>query len=249
MGFKDHFSKQADGYAKYRPHYPAELFAYLATQVPTHDWAWDCATGNGQAALELARHFKRVIATDASSKQVTQATRQEQIAYLVSPGENAPIASHSIDLVTVAQALHWFNFDPFYAEVKRVLRPEGALAVWCYDLLSVSPEIDPIIRDFNENIIGPCWPPERYWVGNHYVDLPFPFLEQKTPIFRMEARWRLEDLLGYLGTWSSTQRFIDQHGSDPVPEAGARIAPLWGKPGSAKDVRWPLYLRVSRVSW
>lgn len=249
MDFKDYFSRQAGDYAKYRPHYPAELFAYLAAQVPTHEWVWDCATGNGQAALKLAQHFNRVIATDASAKQIMQATPHEKITYVIAPGEKTPIAPHAIDLITVAQALHWFNFDHLYAEAKRVLKREGALAVWCYDLLSISPEMDAIIRDFNENVIGPCWPPERYWVGNHYADLPFPFLEQKSPTFRMEARWRLEDLLGYLGTWSSTQRFIDQNGYDPVPELGARIASLWDKPGSAKEVCWPLYMRVGRVSW
>lgn len=248
MSFKDHFSKQANDYAKYRPHYPAELFAYLAAQVPTHDYAWDCATGNGQAALTLARYFEHVIATDASAKQIMQAMPHEKITYLVAPGEKIPIASRTIDLITVAQALHWFNFDLFYAEVKRVLKREGVLAVWCYDLLSISPEIDSILHDFNENIIGPCWPPERFWVGNHYAGLPFPFLEQKAPMFKMEANWHLNDLLGYLGTWSSTQAYVAQHGADPVAQIAPQLAQLWGNDQKNQKISWPLYVRIGRGS-
>ncbi|RIK75496.1 class I SAM-dependent methyltransferase [candidate division KSB1 bacterium] len=247
MAFKDHFSKLAGDYAKYRPHYPVELFAYLAAQVPVHDYAWDCATGNGQAALTLTRHFNRVIATDASARQIMQAKPHKQITYVVTPGEQAPIASHTMDLITVAQALHWFNLDLFYAEVKRVLKPEGALAVWCYDLLRISPEIDAVLHDFNENIIGPCWPPERYWVGNHYADLPFPFLEQKAPTFQMEARWRLGDLLGYLGTWSSTQAYLAQHRADPVAQIAPKLAQLWGEGQKTKKICWPLYVRIGRA--
>lgn len=247
MVFKDYFSKQAGDYAVYRPHYPAELFAYLAAQVPVHAHAWDCATGNGQAALKLARHFKRVLATDASAKQLMQATAHKKITYLVALGEKTPIAPHTIDLITVAQALHWFNFDLFFAEAKRVLKPGGALAVWCYDLLSISPEIDAVLQDFNENIIGPCWPPERFWIGNHYADLPFPFLEQKTPAFKMVARWRLQDLLGYLRTWSSTQAYMTQRGADPVTQVASKLAHLWGDDQKTKKICWPLYVRIGRV--
>jgi ubiquinone/menaquinone biosynthesis C-methylase UbiE len=248
VAFKDHFSRQACDYARFRPRYPAELFTHLASQVPEHACAWDCGTGNGQAALALAPHFSHVIATDASRKQIEHVTPHEKIMYLVSSAEKTPIAAHSVDLITVAQAIHWFNVDLFYAEVERVLNPRGAFAIWCYDLLSISPEIDLVLHDFNENIVGPCWPPERYWIGNHYADLPFPFVEQKAPAFAMRAQWSLDDLLGYLGTWSATQKFIEQRGSDPLEYVASQLAPIWGDPRIMKRVHWPLYVKIGKLS-
>jgi ubiquinone/menaquinone biosynthesis C-methylase UbiE len=157
--FKDHFSGQAADYAKYRPDYPRELFAYLASLTPTRQWAWDCGTGNGQAAVGLAAFFDRVVATDASEKQILNAERNARIDYRVAPAGRSDLDSSSIDLVTVAQALHWFDLDAFYIEAKRVLKPRGALAAWCYNLLEIAPEIDAIVNRFYHEIVGPTGRP------------------------------------------------------------------------------------------
>lgn len=244
MAFKDHFSKQAEDYARYRPRYPDELFAYLAGLVPEHDCAWDCGTGSGQAALALARHFARVIATDPSARQIAQAQAHERVTYVVSEAEHAAIVSRAVNLITVAQALHWFQLEAFYAEVRRILKPGGALAVWSYDLLRLAPEIDALLDDFNLNVVGSFWPAERQWIGARFAELPLPFAELAAPAFEMAAYWRLHDLLGYVSTWSATQRFIAARGFDPVPQLGERLELVWGKPEKPRRVRWPLSVRV-----
>ncbi len=247
MSFKDHFSTQATDYAKYRPNYPEALFAYLAQLVPEHKRAWDCATGNGQAALSLAIHFEEVIATDPSAKQITHATPHEKISYRVTPAEHTDLASHSVDLITVAQALHWFDFEKFYAEVRRVLKPSGVLAVWCYTLLEGEPRVDAILNEFYADIVGPYWPPERKLLENNYRDIPFPLQQIETPRFYMEKAWRLEDLLGYLGTWSAVQSFIAQHGTDPREQIRARLVEAWGTVSALKLIKWPLHLKVGKL--
>ena len=161
MTFKDHFSDQASDYARFRPNYPHELFAYLGSLVLARECAWDCGTGSGQAAVALAEFFDRVVATDASEKQILSATKSSRVEYPIAPAENSGLSSHSLDLIAVAQALHWFDLDAFYMEAKRVLKPDGILAVWCYGLLEIGPEIDAIINRFYREIVGPYWPPER----------------------------------------------------------------------------------------
>ena len=173
--FKDHFSAHASAYARYRPRYPEALFAYLASLCPAHDLAWDCATGNGQAARSLTEHFARVVATDASADQLAHAAPHEQITYHVAPAAQSPLASHSADLVTVAQALHWLDLDAFYAEVRRVLKPGGVLAVWTYGLLRINPAVDAVIQRLYTDIVGAYWPPERRHVEDGYRALAFPF--------------------------------------------------------------------------
>jgi len=244
MIFKDYFSGHANSYAKYRPRYPAELFDYLASLVPRHETAWDCATGNGQAAHGLARRFARVIATDASAPQLENAEPHERITYAVAPAERTGIETDSIDLVTVAQAFHWLDVEKFYTEVKRVLRRDGALAVWCYNLLEISPAIDPIIENFYSQKVGAYWSPERRLVEEGYRSLPFPFREVDAPRFYMRARWSLHDLLGYLRTWSATQNYIRARQHDPVIEIEEELRPLWSDAEAEKDVRWLLSLRA-----
>jgi ubiquinone/menaquinone biosynthesis C-methylase UbiE len=246
MNFKDHFSTQATDYAKYRPHYPAALFEYLASLVPEHQLAWDCATGNGQAALGLVPYFERIIATDASAKQIANAIRHEKITYAVAPAEKMEIASQSVDLIIVAQALHWFDFDRFYAEVQRVLKPNSILAASCYNMLQVSPEIDRIHNKYYFDIVGLFWPPERKFIEDNYRSIPFPFEEIKTPPFCMETMWDLEDLLGYFGTWSATQRFIEAKGFNPLGLIQADLENAWGSPMVKQRVQWPLAVRVGR---
>ncbi len=247
MSFKDHFSTQAMDYAKHRPDYPEALFAYLSTLVAEHERAWDCGTGNGQAALGLVPHFARIIATDPSAKQIAHAAPHEKIVYRVAPAEQTDIPTHSIDLIAVAQALHWFDFEKFYVEVRRVLKPNGVLAAWCYNLLECEPDVDALLNEFYSEIVGPYWPPERKLIEGNYRDIPFPFQIRDSPRFYMEAYWRCEDLLGYLGTWSSVQRFIAQHGDDPREQIYERLAQAWGEAANTKPIKWPLHLKVGRL--
>ncbi len=247
MNFKDHFSGHAGAYALHRPRYPVELFAYLAAIVPGRRLAWDCATGNGQAALGLAQHFESVIATDASARQIAQAEAHPGISYRTAPAERSGLESGTVDLVTVAQALHWFDFDAFYAEVRRVAAPGGSLAVWVYDLLRVAPGIDAVIRLYHEEIVGPYWPPERKWVDELYETLPFPFEELSNPPFEMRVEWTLADLTGYLDTWSAARRYQKERGEDPLDLIRSELEAEWGKAESVRAIRWPLVLRVGRV--
>jgi SAM-dependent methyltransferase len=248
MSFKDHFSKQSADYAKYRPDYPPAMFEYLASLASSRKIAWDCGTGNGQAALGLAPHFDLVIATDPSEKQIRNATPHEKIRYAVAPAERSGIASHSVDLITVAQALHWFDFDKFFAEVRRVAQPQGILAVSTYTMLYAEPAITEIINEFYFDIVGPFWPPERKHIESDYRTIPFPFVEIKTPSFRLEKYWNLAELLGYLQTWSATQRYIAQQGANPVEKISGRLARLWGDPKTKRHMEWPLHLRVGKIA-
>lgn len=244
MHFKDYFSAQSVDYAKYRPSYPPELFAYLASIAPGRERAWDCATGNGQAAIGLAPFFERVVATDGSRAQLDQAIKDERISYQLATAESAEFEPHSIDLVTVAQALHWFDLPRFYEVVRRVLKPGGVLAAWCYNLLEISPELDQLINRFYAETVGPYWPPERRIIEEEYRSIEFPFAELEPPRFEVRARWTLMDLLGYFRSWSATQRFIAARGFDPVPAIGEELLPLWQRPDEQREIRWPLYLRT-----
>lgn len=241
---KDYFSKQSTDYARYRPRYPDSLFSYLASLVSTHDCAWDCATGNGQAALGLADHFENVIATDISEAQLRGAFQHPRIQYKVARAEAAGFPAESVDLITVAQALHWFNVDTFYEEVNRVAKPGGAIGVWCYELNTIEPDIDAIVRKYYDEIVGPYWPPERRFVADGYRSLPFPFREIQTPIIEMQTRWDLDRLLGYLRSWSATQRYVDSRNEDPTQHIADSLRKVWGPVEKEKTVRWPLHLRI-----
>ncbi|MBA2341251.1 MAG: class I SAM-dependent methyltransferase [Pyrinomonadaceae bacterium] len=244
MKFKDYFSTHSTHYAKYRPRYPEALFEYLVSLCRERTTAWDCATGNGQAALSLSAFFACVIATDASKSQIENAVKRENIIYKVATAEGSGISSHSVDLITVAQALHWFDLEIFYGEAKRVLKPSGVVAVWMYNLLNVSPEIDAVVNHYYAKTVGAYWPTERGLIEDNYRTIDFPFSEFETPHFAMEAQWSLSELLGYLRTWSATKRFIAARGFDPVENLSGEIATLWGTPEEKKLVRWPLHLRA-----
>jgi SAM-dependent methyltransferase len=237
---EDHFSKQAAAYAAFRPTYPDELFAHLA-EVCGGGEVWDCATGSGQAALGLAEHFARVHATDASAEQIRNAPPHPRVTYSVAPAEASGLAPHSIRLVTVAQALHWFDLDAFYAEVRRVLEPGGRIAIWSYGLMRVTPEIDALLHRFHDVDVGPYWPEGRWHVVDGYARLAFPFAREEAPEFRMLARWDLPRLVGYLTSWSAVQRAP----GDPVAEIAPELRAAWGAPGTVREVRWPLLLRLS----
>ncbi|OLP20386.1 SAM-dependent methyltransferase [Leptolyngbya sp. 'hensonii'] len=245
---QDHFSGVAAQYARFRPRYPADLFAYLASLISTPTLAWDCATGTGQAAIALAEYFPQVIATDASAEQITHADPHSQVDYRVAPAEQSGLNSGSVDLITVAQALHWFNLPAFYAEAKRVLRPAGVLAIWCYGHLEIPGDILQQIADtFYNETVGPYWPPERRIVEAGYRTLEFPFIEIETPGFAIESLLTLTQLTGYLSTWSATQRYVKATGQNPIPTLTEELEPHWGNPGTPRPIRWPLSLRVGLV--
>jgi len=246
--FKDHFSDQAADYARYRPDYPHELFAYLGSLVLARECAWDCGTGSGQAAVALAEFFDRVVATDASEKQILSATKDPRVEYRIAPAENSGLSSHSVDLIAVAQALHWFDLDAFYMEAKRVLKPEGVLAVWCYGLLEIAPEIDAIINRLYREIVGPYWPPERKVIESRYRTIPFPFAELQPPQFTMKAHWSLAHLVGYLRTWSATRAFLIATRIDPVEGIISDLSTAWGKPDREWLINWPLSIRAGCAS-
>jgi len=243
MTFKDHFSKQATDYAKFRPRYPQELFDYLGSIAPGRKLAWDCGTGNGQAAVGLATVFDRVIATDASEKQIANGQTYERVEYRVAPAENSGLDPETIDLLLVAQALHWFELDRFYAEARRVLKPGGVLAATAYNLLQISPGIDQVVNRYYYEVVGPFWPPERALV-ERFTELPFPFPERNTPSFQMNADWNMEQLLGYLRSWSATQRFMAAKGEDPLEQIRGDLCSIWGNPRQRRRVTWPLIVRV-----
>jgi len=246
MRFKDHFSGHADAYRHYRPGYPARLFAYLAQQCPQQERAWDCATGSGQSALALTTHFEEVLATDASARQIEQAVPHEKIRYEVAPAEHTDITATSIDLITVAQALHWFDLDSFAVEVKRVLKPGGILAAWTYQLLKITPEIDAIVQCLYEPIIGEYWPPERRLVESGYAEVTLPFTEISPPPFEMPIAWDLNQLQGYLDTWSAVRRYEADRQVNPLDLIRNELEHAWGAPDQVRSTQWPLTVRVWR---
>jgi len=249
MSFKDHFSRLAAQYSAFRPSYPAAIFDYVAQLCRERQKAWDCACGTGQASLALAERFDAVIATDASPQQLAAAPARANVTYRVARAEESGIESESVDLVTVAQALHWFDVDSFYGEVQRVLKPSGVLAAWTYGPLHVEAcdaRIEALVQEFYRDIVGPYWPPERRLVETGYRELAFPFAELQAPSFNMEQQWQRAQLLGYLRTWSATGRYVDETGVDPVAALEERIRPLWVDEHSTRRVTWPLALRVGR---
>jgi ubiquinone/menaquinone biosynthesis C-methylase UbiE len=243
-----HFEQSPADYKRHRPTYPDALFRHLASLLPTHDVAWDCGTGNGQAALPLARILRRVIATDASAAQLTAATPHPRVAYRVAPAEASGLDANSVDLITVAQALHWFDLGLFYPEVERVTKPGGVLAAWCYTLARITADVDRVIERFYGDVVGPYWPKERRHVESAYRDLPFPFPELPSPPpLAMALEWALDDLLGYVRTWSPVKIFADERGYDPVREIVPELEAAWGPRKTRRTVRWPLHVRIGRV--
>jgi len=187
--------------------------------------------------------FDHVIATDASEKQITNAQPHGRVDYRVAPAENSGIDSEAVDLIVIAQALHWFDLDRFYTEARRVLKPNGIFAASAYNLLTIEPAIDEIVNQYYYEVVGPFWPPERKLV-EQFADLPFPFHEIDPPKFKMTQQWNLDHLFGYLRTWSSTQRFIAAKDSDPLEEITDELRNAWGDPQQIRDVAWPLAVRV-----
>ncbi len=245
MPFKDHFSGHADVYAEARPDYPAQLYAYLAGLCEERELAWDCATGNGQAASSLADYFVKVVASDASKEQLARATRRQNIDYRHMLAESPQLAPGSVDLVTVAQALHWFDTSKFFAAVDRILKPCGIFAVWSYGKQTIDPECDAVVEKLYGDIVGEFWPPERRLVERAYEDIEFPFTGLDPEPFTMCKEWDMEQLLSYLSSWSAVQRYLACHGDDPLQLVERELRQAWGD-GKRRAVSWPLTLQVRR---
>lgn len=245
--FGDHFSGVSAAYAAFRPRYPDALFEFLAREAPARDAAWDAGTGSGQAAAGLARYFRHVTATDASGAQIESATPQANVSYRVGPADVSGLDDASLDLVTTAQAVHWFDRTRFWAEARRVLRPRGVIAIWCYGLFEISVRIDAIVLRFYSEVVGPYWRPERRHVEARYQTIDFPFAEFAAPDFAIEQQLTLEDVAGYIRTWSATRAYIKQHREDPLDGLLVELAPAWGPPRQSRLARWPVAMRVGRI--
>jgi SAM-dependent methyltransferase len=246
--FEDHFSGHSGQYAQSRPNYPDEIYAYLASIAPARFLAWDCGTGNGQAALGLAKHFDKVYATDASAEQIAHAHPHKNVEYQAEPAEHVSLNDSSVDLVTVAVAIHWFNFDEFHREVKRVLKPNGILAAWTYSLTEISPEIDELIQQYYGEILRGYWPERIHYLEEKYETLPFPYEEIAPPVFTMKIDWSLIQFTGFLDSWSATQRYKSQRGNHPLELIWDELAAAWGDEQERRLVRWPLHFRIGRMT-
>jgi ubiquinone/menaquinone biosynthesis C-methylase UbiE len=245
--FKDLFSNHAQDYAQYRPLYPVELFEYLATLTAEHHAVWDCATGNGQVAIALTPYFQTVYATDASQQQIDHAFLHPQVQYQVALAERSPLADHSIDLITVGQAVHWFKFEEFYREVRRVGKVGGAIALFSYGgLAPISDRIDAALQAFMTQV-QPLWSPEIEYVLQEYRTIPFPFVEIAGAPMRMSADWTVEQLLGFLKSWSATQRYLAKRGDRSLDQWVQAIATAWGNPEQIRQLEWKLFMRIGRL--
>ncbi len=245
----DHFSQQAGDYAAFRPTYPDALGAWLATMAPAQAHVWDCATGSGQAATMLARHFERVTATDASAAQLAHAVAASGVTYREARADASGLPDASCDVVTVAQAAHWFDLPTFYVEARRVLKPGGVIAVWSYALFhSNHAGIDDVVRQFQRERLAPYWPPGREFVDDEYRSLPFPFTVMAAPAFEMTATWTRAQLLGYITSWSAVLRCREAEGRDPMSEITEALKELWRDDAQVRELRWPLHIKASRVA-
>jgi ubiquinone/menaquinone biosynthesis C-methylase UbiE len=244
---KDNFSSRSDQYARYRPVYPSGFFEYLDSIVPNKNKAWDCGTGNGQVALELAKTFDHVYATDISQSQIDNAAHADNITYSVQPAESTNFENGLFDLIVVAQAIHWFDFERFYSEARRTAKEDALICVVGYSRPKVSREIDEIITSFYTNVIGPYWDKERRYVDEDYKTIPFPFNEIQTPQFANKLQWTLEHFTGYLNTWSAVKHFIKQNNYNPVDQLQTGIERHWNN-NQAKEVTFPLLLRIGHIT-
>jgi ubiquinone/menaquinone biosynthesis C-methylase UbiE len=242
---KDNFSKQSDLYSRFRPGYPRQLFDFLLPLVPVKKNAWDCGTGNGQVAVKLSSYFNKVYATDLSSAQIQNAYKKPNIFYSVENAEETLFPDNNFDLITVAQAIHWFEFKKFYGEAKRTLKPGGVIAVAGYDVFRINKKTNLLIDKFYRDTTGPYWDKERKYVEDHYLTIPFPFKEITTPGFSMNYNWEFEQVIGYLNTWSAVQHYTRKNNENPVEKFSEELKKAWGNVLKRK-VTFPIFMRTGR---
>lgn len=243
---KDNFSSRSEDYSRYRPKYPLEAYRFIKSSLQGFEKAWDCGTGNGQVAGEIAQFFKEVKATDVSTNQIGNAVKKSNIEYSVQPAETTNFLNNEFDLIITAQAVHWFNFDKFYAEVKRCLKPEGIFVIMGYGLFSANAETNTIINRFYNQIIGPYWDPERKYLEANYKTIPFPFTEMSTPQFKQNYEWKIQELLGYLRTWSAVRHFEKDKKQDPVLIIEEDLKKAFGQ---KNNVSFPILFRMGKSNF
>jgi SAM-dependent methyltransferase len=244
---KDYFSSHAAVYAQFRPVYPKALYDFLLPLVAEKRVAWDCGCGNGQVASVLSEHFEHVEATDMSRKQIHHAIAKPNVEYHVCAAEHTPIESNFVNLITVAQALHWFDMEAFFGEVQRVSAPNAIIAIWCYSLMEINPQIDGVIHRLYSDTLGEqYWDPARKYIDEHYKTVPFPFEEIEAPEFSINVSWTLPQLLGYLSSWSAVQHYIQKNDTNPVDLYVEELEQVCGGLVTI-DIRFPLYLRIGKV--
>lgn len=248
MSYINHFGEQSSDYLKFRPDYPLELYNYLVGLVEAHERAWDCGTGNGQTAIHLAPYFKEVIATDINQAQLDVAHKKDNIRYYCWPAEKTQIIHSSVDLITVSQALHWFNFNEFYAEAKRVAKPHSVIAAWSYSLGKINPALNQVIEKLYYKILGDTyWPKERKYIDEEYKTIPFPFKKIPTPDFAIEKQMNFSQLIGYLQTWSAVKEYEKYHHKNPVDFIQLDLKAAWGEIDSVHTMYWPIHLLVGQL--
>ena len=244
----DHFSTVSAAYAVFRPRYPRELFEFIASVVARHERAWDCGAGSGQATMDLAEWFDEVIATDVSEEQIARAPRNPKITWLAAPAEATPLAAASVDLVAVAQALHWFDHARFYAEARRVGARGAAICAWTYSAAQMDGPVGRALRRFTFETMADYWPAERRHVDEGYRSIPFPFEPLAAPRLSLHDEWTRARLTGYMRTWSSTARFVAAHATDPVMSFEHELDALWPNPDEPRRIVWPLIVLAGRLS-
>lgn len=243
----DHFSDRAAAYAAHRPTYPTALVAFLADLAPARGLAWDAGCGSGQLSIPLTAGFDRVVGTDMSAAQIAEATSHPSVSYRVALAEASGLPDDAVDLAVAAQAAHWFDLDAYYGEVRRVTRPRAIIALVSYGLVRVREDIDPIVRRFYAEVLGPYWPPQRRHVEDGYRSLPFPFDEIEPPGFETRARWTLAEFLGYVRTWSAVRALERAQGVGPLEHVGRALRSVWGAADTRREVIWTLAVRIGRV--
>ena len=243
----DHFSSVSAAYSAFRPRYPRALFEFLTAIAPRHELAWDCGAGTGQATVDLAEYFDRVVGTDVSAEQIARAPRHERITWLVCPAESTPLASGSVDLVTVAQALHWFDHARFNAEVRRVGAPNAVIAAWTYGVPRMDGEVGAVLHRAMFDTLGPYWPPERRHVYDEYRSIPFPFARIASPALSLEEEWSAAQVTGYVRTWSATTKYRAAHVEDPVVAIERELSAVWGDADQPRRITWPLIVIAGHI--
>lgn len=248
MNYMNHFAEKSGEYRQFRPDYPTELYQYLNNTVNNHELAWDCGTGNGQAAVRLAEYFMQVIGTDINQTQLDVALQRENIRYYCCPAEKTQMLDQSVDLITIAQALHWFHLDAFYEEVNRVVKQDGIIAAWCYSLGKMNDETDHLMRKLYDDILGDqYWPKERRYIDAEYKTILFPFTKIHAPTFMIEKEMNFMQLIGYLNTWSAVKEYQRINQENPINLIYADLQKVWGEDEKVYKMRWAIHLLVGKV--